>query len=178
MQIAKKIGDRIASRDDSDLIMQLMSHDCGGLSTMTDAVEACFRIYVLDAICRLKQTTPYLSLRYRFQECFSHRPKQECADLHVFDACLDLDAPGSIFGLRDDDNRLVQKLSEDDCGGLSKMPKNIEGCFRKYVWEAIDHKHRSDSYLRFVERFVQCFANRPELPCSDLIFRTDVLAGS
>ena len=36
-----------------------------------------------------------------------------------------------------DDARLLQKLGMEDCGGLSKMITNDEGCYRDYVSKAI-----------------------------------------
>lgn len=73
-----------------------------------------------------------------------------------------------------DDHRLLTKLDMEDCGGISKMSKNVEGCFRKYVGDAICRQTSSPNYSALEHRFSECFANRPELSCGDWFTRTDV----
>jgi hypothetical protein len=176
MDVVNDLKHRFYSRHDHTLIAQLMSGDCGGISKMTADEANCFRTYARSAICRLKDTPAYIPLRYRLEECFPKRPYSMCKDLFqsLGDGCKKADE-GYIFS-RIDDDRLLKKLGESDCGGLSRMTQNVEGCFRKYVWDAIDHWHSSDDYLWLVERFTKCFGDRPELPCDDGIFRTDVFA--
>ena len=59
LKIAEDLENHFMSRRDSALIM---SADCGGLSKMTTAVEGCFKRYVRDAVCRLKDTLSYIPL--------------------------------------------------------------------------------------------------------------------
>lgn len=164
-KIAEDLSARFASRHDDELIANLMSADCGGLSKMTEAVEGCFRKYVRNAICRSTESLSYIPLRYRFQECFSNRQMHSCSDWSIEDTCRNADIIMFVDQLERE--RLLRKLTDKDCGGLSTMPPNIEGCFRKYAWGAVDHSHRDDNYLTFLERFQECFASRPELPCHD-----------
>lgn len=64
-----------------------------------------------------------------------------------------------------DDHRLLAKISMEDCGGLSRMGTNDEGCYRDYVSKAIHRTIMSPNYVLFHNRFQECFANRPVQAC-------------
>lgn len=65
-----------------------------------------------------------------------------------------------------DDHRLLMKLSMEDCGGLSKMLSNVEGCYRQYASKAIHRYISASEYKDLKSRFLECFARRPVHPCS------------
>lgn len=65
-----------------------------------------------------------------------------------------------------DDHRLLAKILMEDCGALSKMTTNIEGCYRQYVSKAVHRSIMSPNYMLFQNRFQECFAKRPVHPCS------------
>ncbi len=62
-----------------------------------------------------------------------------------------------------DDHRLLLKLGAAECGGLSQMPANIEGCYRQYVSKAIHRTIANSNYIPLYNRFQECFAGRKEL---------------
>ena len=64
-----------------------------------------------------------------------------------------------------DDYKLLFKLGSEDCGGLSKMPPEIEGCYKQYVGKAIHRTMSSPNYKGLYDRFLECFSNRPEQSC-------------
>jgi len=73
-----------------------------------------------------------------------------------------------------DDHRLLIKIGDVDCGGLSRMSTDVEACFRQYVANAICRQNASPNFPALEHRFNQCFANRPVLTCNDWFFRTNV----
>src|SRR5271170_7807890 len=59
-----------------------------------------------------------------------------------------------------DDAPLIGKFTDIDCGGLSKMPSKIEGCYKKYLQGAIhriSQKAPWETTKGFYDRFHQCF---------------------
>lgn len=63
-----------------------------------------------------------------------------------------------------DDSRLLLKIMQDDCGGLSKMTSKIEGCYREYIVDAF-HRYRGALEKMYFDRVQECFSKRPELEC-------------
>lgn len=68
-----------------------------------------------------------------------------------------------------DDAPLIGKFTDIDCGGLSKMPSKIEGCYKKYLQGAIHRISQKAPWATtqgFYDRFHQCFSGRPVHSCS------------
>ena len=68
-----------------------------------------------------------------------------------------------------DDSPHIEKFTRADCGGLSAMPPKIEGCFRKYVRDAIYRSAQKMPWeltTGFYDRFHQCFEPGQEFSCN------------
>ena len=68
-----------------------------------------------------------------------------------------------------DDSALMDKFGRYDCGGLAKMPVKIEGCFRRYVRDAIHRLSKTapwETTKAFYDRFHECFDARATYDCS------------